>query len=269
MFQFTDDCKIGIRELDDEHRKLFQMINETLDALSNGDNSLGVCQKLLQQLKDYAATHFAHEEAYMARLGDKELPRQKREHAQFTAKIESYELTGISEEESRKVANDLLTYIAQWLYRHIIGSDTMIGKHPDSLYDEDDAFAFTDKYRTGIEFVDEQHERLFEIIRETNDLIESTLLYDKYDQIIHILNELKDYTIMHFQAEEAYMEKIRYDGLPLQRIAHNAFIDRLNEINLDDVDNNQRKYLDDILQFLLNWLVSHILRMDMMIPNAQ
>ena len=31
MYKFTDDCLIGIEEIDNEHRRLFHMINEAID----------------------------------------------------------------------------------------------------------------------------------------------------------------------------------------------------------------------------------------------
>lgn len=65
-------------------------------------------------------------------------------------------------------------------------------------------------YRTGITVIDNEHERLFEIIRETNDVIKAEFLHDKYDKIVDILDELMD--------------------------------------------------------FLLNWLINHILKMDKQIP---
>ena len=47
---------------------------------------------------------------------------------------------------------------------------------------------------------------------------------------------------------------------------HQKFIDKLNELDLDDVDDNQEEYLYDFLGFLQNWLVNHILRVDKLIP---
>lgn len=264
MYQFTEDCLIGIKEIDDEHRQLFQMLNEAMDFIVMGGDSSAIGYSLLQRLKEYAGTHFAHEEAYMEQIGDLELPRQRKEHAQFVEKIESYQLSDMSDEQSAKIVNELLPFMAKWLYRHILGSDTMIGKLTNTP--DEDLYAFTDKYKTGISLIDDEHKRLFEIIRETRDVIEAELLHDKYDQIVHILEELKDYTIMHFQDEENYMQSIGYDGLELQQMAHIAFVDRLNEINLDDVDEDQKKYLDELLDFLLNWLINHILKMDKQIP---
>lgn len=268
MYQFTEDCVIGIKEIDEEHKKLFGLINETMDLMGKGSDARIVGMNLLKELKDYVKTHFAHEEAYMEQIKDPELPRQKKEHAQFMEKVESYPVAELTEEESKKMVDELLPFMARWIYHHILGSDIMIGKIIGTGKAED-VFAFTNKYRTGIALIDDEHKRLFEIIKETNDLIQAELLHDKYDPIVQILRELKDYTIMHFEDEERYMEKIHYEGLELQRIAHTAFVDRLNEINLDDVDRAQKEYLDELLEFLLNWLTNHILKMDKQIPNER
>ena len=43
------------------------------------------------------------------------------------------------------------------------------------------------------------------------------------------------------------------------------FVDKLVDIDLsdlDDIDNNQQTYLNDLVQFLLTWLVNHIKGMD-------
>lgn len=174
-------------------------------------------------------------------------------------------MEALPEADGKKVMDELLTFMAKWLYRHILGSDTMIGKCTEPV--AEDIFAFTDAYRTGIEFVDEEHQKLFEIIKETNDVIHSEHLADKYDSIIHILEQLKDYTILHFSDEEKYMEKIKYEGLSMQKAAHTAFVERLNEIDLDDMDDNQSEYLEDLINFLLEWLIQHIQKMDKKIPK--
>jgi hemerythrin len=93
-------------------------------------------------------------------------------------------------------------------------------------------------------------------------LINDELLHDKYDKIVDILGELKEYTVKHFSDEEAYMEEIHYSGLDAQKLAHTAFVDKLNEIDLDQVDDNQQEYLNGLIDFLLGWLVNHILKMD-------
>ena len=265
MYQFTEDCLIGINEIDEEHRTLFQMINEAFDLLSERSNAQMVLKNLLPNLKDYAATHFAHEESYMKKINDPELPRQEKEHAQFTEKVNSYNFDTLSEENAFSAAEEILTFLVRWLYSHILGSDIMIGKISAK---ETPTFAFTDNYKTGIELIDNEHRRLFEIIDEVNTLIHEELLFDKYDEIMRLLSELKDYTEFHFEDEEAYMEQIKYPSLDIQRRAHSAFVERLVGINLtelDDMDEHQQDYLMELLSFLQNWLINHILKSDKLI----
>lgn len=201
----------------------------------------------------------------MEQIHDPELPLQKKEHAEFAEKINSFILDKSSKEAARASFEELLSYLVRWLYRHILSSDMMIGKMSAVEETSEDPFAFTDKYKTGIDLVDKEHRRLFEIIKETNDLIQNDLLHDKYDEIMRLLVELKDYTEFHFADEEMLMEKMHYPELAAQKRAHTAFVERLVEIDLselDDMDNNQQTYLQELIQFLLGWLANHIIGMD-------
>lgn len=265
MYQFTEDCTTGIESIDNEHRRLFEMINEGIELVNSDDKIvLTVAKNLVVQLKEYAATHFTHEEEYMESIEDAELGRQKREHAQFKEYMDKYDESLLNEENARENVKELLNYLSRWLYRHILGSDLMIGYCVKE--NQEDAFAFTDKYKTGIELVDEEHKKLFEIIKETNDLIYEEFVPDKYDAIMYIIGELKDYTVQHFNDEEDYMKKIGYDGLEAQKAAHTAFVDKLNRINFDTVEDNQQEYLCELINYLLGWLSTHILKMDKRIP---
>ena len=44
------------------------------------------------------------------------------------------------------------------------------------------------------------------------------------------------------------------------------FVDKLNDINLDDLDDNQQQYLVELVEFLRIWLINHILKLDKKIP---
>ena len=94
MYQFTDDCLIGITQIDEEHRALFGMLNEAFTLLGDSVNIPLIARNLIPKLREYAATHFAHEEAYMEETHDPELPMQRREHAEFTAKMNSLDIGG-------------------------------------------------------------------------------------------------------------------------------------------------------------------------------
>ena len=260
MYEFTDDCLIHIEQIDNEHRQLFALLNESIAMVSEVSDVTTIYKNLIAKLKDYAINHFAHEEAYMESIHDPELKLQRLEHAAFTKKINSFALDTSSPEAAKESLNELLKYLVRWLYKHILSSDMMIGK-----METKDPFAFTDKFKTGIELVDDEHRRLFEIIKEANDLINAELLHDKYDKIMEILASLKDYTEFHFNDEEELMKRISYPGLEAQKHAHAAFIERLVDIDLntlDEIDNDQQAYLLDLINFLIGWLSNHILACD-------
>ena len=265
MYQFTTDCLIGVPEIDKEHEHLFELLNQTNASLHNSDADVAaITSRLLNELYDYAMTHFAHEEAYMRSIDDPELNKQMAEHEAFRKKVTALLTAG---DLTLDTAKDLLTFLAKWLYRHILGSDILIGKFHKSK-DSNEAYVFSDEYLTGISLIDDEHRQLFALVNEVHNLVNDNLIFDKYDEIMRILTELRNYTEMHFRDEEAYMEKINYADIDAQRRAHNAFIEKLVDINfeeLESLDNNQQEYLLDILDFLAKWLVNHILKMDKLI----
>lgn len=265
MYTFTNDCLIGVSEIDDEHKKLFELITSIDTAIKSNDNPVANAMMLINELKQYAVSHFAHEEAYMERINDPELTRQKKEHAAFIEKVNSYSYTDVTDESAKAIILELLEFLSKWLMGHILGSDILIGQFKQA--EKPTIPVFDDTFKTGIELIDEEHKTLFDIIGKVHKTIQTELVHDKYDAIMDILDELKEYTRVHFADEENYMREIGYDGLAKQEILHQNFIDKLMELDLDDVDDNQEAYLYDFLEFLQNWLINHILKVDKLIPQ--
>lgn len=119
-----------------------------------------------------------------------------------------------------------------------------------------------DKYAIGVEEIDNQHKKLFELANNIYDLLKNDPTEDKYDKIIDLIEELRNYTIYHFNSEEEYMESIDYMRIFSQKIAHKNFIDKIMDIDLSQIDKNQDKYLIDTLNFIIDWLSEHIIKAD-------
>ncbi len=263
MFEFTKDCMIGVPEIDNEHEKLFELIKRTDELLKDNGGRLEDAVLLVNELKQYAVLHFAHEEAYMESINDPEINRQKKEHAQFVEKMNSYAYSAVTDNSAKTIMLELLEFLSKWLMGHILGSDILIGQ-----FKQEAKLAipvFGDSFKTGIELIDEEHKKLFDIIGKVHSTIKTELVHDKFDSIMDILDELKEYTRVHFADEENYMREIGYEGLAKQEILHQQFIDKLNELDLNDVDDNQEAYLYDFLEYLQNWLINHILKVDKLI----
>lgn len=134
--------------------------------------------------------------------------------------------------------------------------------------DELTMYEMKDEYNTNIDIIDKQHKYLFEITDRTYELLTNDLLVDKYDRILELLDELKEYTLFHFSTEEKYMEEINYKNLEAQKEAHAQFIKKLDDYNLNTIDDNQDESIRDLLEFLNSWLVNHIINMDKQIGEA-
>ncbi|MCH5275067.1 MAG: hemerythrin family protein [Lachnospiraceae bacterium] len=266
MFEFSEDYRVGIELIDKEHEGLFNLLNSAILSLEQRRaQPREIAADFLENLKIYAAEHFAHEEAYMKKINDVELPRQQEEHANFTGALEHFYADEHTKEND---VRDLINYVVKWLFGHILTSDMMIGKIRRVRSKKD--LAFTKEYMSYIDFMDEEHSVLFDIIREANDLIIHSTTSDKYDAIIEIMNKLKNYTEGHFQHEEEYMEKIGYPKLEVQKVAHSAFIEKLGHLDLaqmQEIDENPMQYLSNIIDYLLNWLTTHIQYMDLQIAE--
>ncbi|MGN0144698.1 MAG: bacteriohemerythrin [Clostridium sp.] len=121
------------------------------------------------------------------------------------------------------------------------------------------------EFETGINFIDEQHTKLFEIANDTYNLLHNEFKVDKYDEVLDLINDLKEYTRFHFREEEKYMESINYKRRFSQKIEHDAFIKKMDEFDFDKIDENPDEYIEKILDFLNMWLKDHILYNDMLI----
>ncbi len=122
-------------------------------------------------------------------------------------------------------------------------------------------------YALGIASIDEQHKKLFEIAGDIQELLNNQFITDKYDPIVAIIDELKSYTVEHFKDEEQFMMDNRYPKFLSHKAMHMDFVEKMDAIDLSQIDNEQNLYLKDILGFVLEWLVQHILVDDKQYTN--
>ena len=119
-----------------------------------------------------------------------------------------------------------------------------------------------EEYEVGVAEIDEQHQKLVAIANRVYELMRNELALDKYDQIVEILQELKEYTVYHFHFEEGLMQKAKYKKRFSHKILHQNFLSQVEAVDLSAVDENQDAYLVQIMDFIANWLIEHIVGED-------
>ena len=124
-----------------------------------------------------------------------------------------------------------------------------------------------DKYLIGVDEIDQQHKELFRIASDAYSLLKNEFYTDKYDKVVQLIEELKNYAIFHFETEQNYMIKIGYKRFFSHKIVHDNFVDHVKKIDLENMDENQDEYLSSIIMFIVDWIENHILETDKQIVS--
>lgn len=103
----------------------------------------------------------------------------------------------------------------------------------------------------GIKVIDNQHKVLVGYINELAELVEHN---PTEKDIGNVFNQLVAYTQYHFKDEEAYFKGLNKKNLMLHKLQHKHFIEHLNQLK----KKGYTAVTTELLEFLLDWLVTHI-----------
>ena len=120
----------------------------------------------------------------------------------------------------------------------------------------EDRLVFDLRYFVGIEQVDREHEKLFELAGKIYDCIAVDIVMPM-SQIKSAIIELIDYTRTHFANEEALMEAKGYPGLDQHRELHAYLLSRIKDFERS-VKRGEQVTPVDAYDFLCSWLGDHI-----------
>jgi hemerythrin len=119
---------------------------------------------------------------------------------------------------------------------------------------------WTPNLSVGVQHIDDQHKIWF---KKADELFEAGKERRAYEYIKTLLGFLDDYTKQHFRDEEAYMERIGYPDIDIQKRAHANFIDDLAKLK-NDYNQSQGNILIilNANKMVINWLTNHITVLD-------
>lgn len=119
---------------------------------------------------------------------------------------------------------------------------------------------WTSNLSIGVKLIDDQHKVWFE---KANGLFEAGKERRAKDYINTMLNFLDEYTKQHFKDEEAYMEKIRYPDIAVQKRAHANFVKELAKLKSDyNESGGNILVILNANKMVIDWLTNHIKTMD-------
>lgn len=120
MVSWKDEYSVGIDELDDQHKSLFELLDKLTAAIEEKDRlSLGY---IITSLEVYAVFHFTSEEHLLAKYGYAGLGKQEKEHSDFKGTVAKFK-AAMSDGDKIKLAGEIHDYLHDWLVGHIIDLD--------------------------------------------------------------------------------------------------------------------------------------------------
>lgn len=126
-----------------------------------------------------------------------------------------------------------------------------------------------DKYKIGVELIDEQHKELFKRVSDFTELIRSSEDWDdKLEKVKETMDFMQEYVIIHFHDEEIYQEKINYPDIERHKEAHSKFRQGINDyVKLFNEEGFSEEKIQEFGGKLMAWLIMHVGDMDQKIGD--
>lgn len=130
LFTWSDRFSVGIKEMDQQHKKMVDLINYLHNSKLNKKQEEAI-GKILNDLVEYTKTHFAKEEALMSNNMYPNFYDHKGKHIGLILKVEilrkKYELG------DKDICTEIAILLNDWLAEHIIIEDKKYGLYLNGI----------------------------------------------------------------------------------------------------------------------------------------
>jgi len=125
MIQWNESLSVGVKEIDEQHQSLVEMINSLYEAMK-GKEDKDFIKSLVTKLKNYAIYHFDTEENYMQKHQYIAFADHKAKHKDFCIKV--FEIENSIKSSQNSVSMEILNFLTDWLINHINSTDKKMGE---------------------------------------------------------------------------------------------------------------------------------------------
>lgn len=132
--EWTDDMSVGVKILDEHHKRLVVLINTLNEVLST--EAPDVIGGVLAEVSRYTRYHFAEEERLLELAAYEDLEGHREAHRIIVDHVRKFE-DDYRTAPSRVVAAELYLFLSDWLVHHIKVEDgqyraALSGRKPDN-----------------------------------------------------------------------------------------------------------------------------------------
>jgi len=124
--EWSEELSVNVPEMDEQHRRLVDILNRFYDAVERGEREEGIKQ-LFHGVEEYTLFHFNAEEQFMADIGYPDLEAHRKTHQGLIDQLHSARER--YEGGDRKAAREFVAFVLSWLYTHIAKTDKKYGEY--------------------------------------------------------------------------------------------------------------------------------------------
>jgi hemerythrin len=117
-YKWDDSLATGQPLIDEQHKKLFESVNDLVKASDSGKAEADI-KKSLDFLTEYTIKHFFDEQALQQKYQYPDYPNHLKMHEEFKATVRDLSHQLILKGSSKELVDSLCEKFAGWLLNHI------------------------------------------------------------------------------------------------------------------------------------------------------
>lgn len=118
--KWSNELSVGVKEIDDQHKKLLSIANTLLKAIQSGKDK-EILNNIFIQLRDYTVHHFSCEEKLMDEIHYPKRGEQVEAHNNLKKDVKNFQRQIYLHEDPTTA--EVLTFIKGWMLDHILVHD--------------------------------------------------------------------------------------------------------------------------------------------------
>jgi hemerythrin len=123
---WLDSYSVGVVEMDNQHKKLIDLINQLHDSMKAGKGNSEI-SVILNGLSDYTKYHFNSEEKILQENNYPGFIFQQNKHKEFVEKLKEFQQEAGT--KSLSISIQVSQFLKTWLVEHILVEDKKYGKY--------------------------------------------------------------------------------------------------------------------------------------------
>lgn len=120
LLKWKTEYSVGVQEIDNQHKKLVELINKLFDVMKQG-RANAVLGQILNELSSYAFSHFKTKEKYFKLFDYVEAEKHREIHQTFVKEITKFKNAFDAGQITLSIR--IFAFLKDWLHNHILGED--------------------------------------------------------------------------------------------------------------------------------------------------